>query len=45
MSEYEYGPGTSIADYCGCCGGLSENAPKGDHDQCCAEQHDTEAGA
>ena len=35
--------GTRIADYCGCCGGLCQDAPKGEHRGCCAEQHEEPA--
>ena len=34
-------PGPAPApDYCGCCGGLAAEPPKGEHDECCAELHD-----
>ena len=28
-------------DYCGCCGGLASEPPKGEHGRCCATLHDT----
>lgn len=30
-------------DYCGCCGGLASEPPKGEHGRCCAGLHDRPA--